>query len=162
MYFYKNSCSSMSVFIFMKKNLLIILIASLITILFIVYFLDIQIFDEQNIKINNQKEQIFKVKPKEAFDKTMNVSLWVLGKKYNTKIKENSSVLDAMEKIKEENNNFNFKYKEYPSLGIFVEEINNICGGGKYWIYSVNGKEASVGVVKYILKEGDIISWELK
>ena len=57
--------------------------------------------------------------------------------------------------------NFSFKTKEYPGLGYFVEEINGVGGGqGKYWIYYVNGKEASVGIKDYVVKEGDIISWK--
>jgi hypothetical protein len=47
-------------------------------------------------------------------------------------------------------------------MGIFIEEINGIRGDNKYWIYSVNGIEASVGVSRFRLKSGDIISWELK
>ena len=56
---------------------------------------------------------------------------------------------------------FTFKYKEYPSMGIFVEEINGVRGSqGKYWIYYVNDKEAEVGISKNIVKDGDIISWK--
>jgi hypothetical protein len=58
-------------------------------------------------------------------------------------------------------NNFSFETKEYPSLGIFVEGINGINETpGKYWIYYVNGKEASIGISKYILKSGDVIFWK--
>ena len=46
-------------------------------------------------------------------------------------------------------------------MGSFITEINGIKGlPGKYWIYYVNDKLASVGVSKYVLKEGDIINWK--
>lgn len=62
--------------------------------------------------------------------------------------------------ILQKESDFSFKGKEYSSLGYFVEEINRNKGTpGKYWIYYVNGKEASVGISKYILKNGDIIKW---
>ena len=58
-------------------------------------------------------------------------------------------------------NSFSFKYKEHTGLGVFITEINNQIGGrGGYWIYSVNGVEANVGVSNYKIKNGDIISWK--
>lgn len=88
------------------------------------------------------------------------VSLEVLGEKYRGEIKEGDTVYLIMKRL-EEKDNFSFNYKEYPSMGVFVDEINEIKGEpGKYWIYYVNGVEASVSVSKYILKEGDIISWK--
>ena len=102
--------------------------------------------------------------PNALSEKNVKVSLEVLNKKYETNIEENSTVFKVMKKIEEKNtedNLFNFKYTEYASLGSFITEINGIKGtSGKYWIYYVNGKEASVGVSKYILKSGDIISWK--
>ena len=105
-----------------------------------------------------------KVAIKKLDFKNIKISLFVLSKKYETEIKEGSSVFDAMKKIEEENikvNIFNFKYTENPMLGSFVTEINGEKGiPGKYWIYYVNDKKASIGVSNYILKEGDIISWK--
>jgi len=91
-------------------------------------------------------------------------SLVILDKKYNTNIKKDSSVFNVMKKIKSESkpdNPFDFKYTEYSGLGSFINEINGTKGSsGKYWIYYVNNKEASVGVSNYIIKSGDIISWK--
>lgn len=88
----------------------------------------------------------------------------VLNQKYTTTINNNNSVYEVMENLqKNKENNFSFNYKEYPTLGIFIDEINKTRGeNGKYWIYFVNEKEASVGVSKYIIKDGDVIKWELK
>jgi len=155
----------------MRKNILIILIGSLIFCVTVFFysnfkeqsFLESGVNGIQNIKANKQNQFVSLAGGKDLPEKYVNVSLIVLNNEYNTDIKEGSSLFDVMEKIKKENNNFDFKYKEYPSLGIFIEGINGVNGGGgKYWIYFVNKKEASVGVSNYILKEGDIINWELK
>ena len=110
--------------------------------------------------ISGEEGQII---PKALSEKNTKVSLTVQEKKYETEIKEGSTVFEAMKKIQDESsstNPFSFKYKENPGLGSFVTEINNIVGSpGKYWIYYVNGNKASVGVSTYLLKEGDIINW---
>ena len=93
---------------------------------------------------------------------SLNVSLEVLGNKYSTKVPIGSNVLDVMNTLgKNKNNNFSFHSKDYSSLGSFVDEINGVKGTpGNYWLYYVNGKKASVGVSKYIIKEGDKIVWK--
>lgn len=56
-----------------------------------------------------------------------------------------------------------FEGKNYPGLGFFVTRIGDLkSGDGKNLMYDINGKEASVGVSAYVLKEGDIIEWKLK
>jgi len=106
----------------------------------------------------------YQIEVKPLSEKNVKVSLEILDKKYETNIEENSTVFEVMKKIEKENtkdNLFNFEYTEYASLGSFITEINGIKGTpGKYWIYYVNNIEASVGVSKYILKSGDIISWK--
>lgn len=53
--------------------------------------------------------------------------------------------------------------KEYTGLGFFVTEIGSLQQTeGKYLMYSINGKEASVGVSGYIPKNGDTVIWERK
>jgi len=95
--------------------------------------------------------------------KSIKISLEVFEKSYKTEVKEGSSVFEAMQKIKEDgdkNNLFDFKYKETSGLGSFVTEINGEKGTpGKYWIYYVNNTKATIGVSKFLLKEGDIIRW---
>lgn len=141
-----------------KKNIKILLIVILTCILITVFFqiaarpLSGKLEDSEKIKLHIVKE------------KNIKVSLNLQNRKYETEINEGATVFEVMQKIQKENdNNFSFGYKEYPSLGVFVDEINEVKGDlGKYWIYYVNGKEASVGVSKNIIKNGDIISWEKK
>ena len=48
-------------------------------------------------------------------------------------------------------------------FGKLVTSINNkMQGGGKYWLYTVSGKEASVSADSYVCEGGEAIVWELK
>ncbi len=56
-----------------------------------------------------------------------------------------------------------FVGKEYPGLGYFVTTIGSLTeGSGKYLMYFVNGKDASVGISTYVPKNGDTIIWKLQ
>ncbi len=56
-----------------------------------------------------------------------------------------------------------FSGKNYPGLGFFVTDIGTLhTGNGKNLLYYINGKEATVGVSSYTLKNKDIIEWKLK
>jgi len=137
----------------MKKNKYIIIILTT-TIILICLFLWCE---KRNDKIFIHNNEINKSEDLN----NINVYLNVLNKNYSLIIPEGATVLDTMNISK--NNNFSFKGKEYPSLGFFVEEINGVKGeNGKYWIYYINEQQAEVGVSKYIVKNGDIISWKLK
>ncbi|NVN96774.1 DUF4430 domain-containing protein [Candidatus Nomurabacteria bacterium] len=93
--------------------------------------------------------------------KNIKVSLIIEDKKYEGEFKDGATVFEVMQKLKEENNEFDFKYTEHTGLGIFIDEMNGKKGGRDgYWIYYVNGKEASIGISNYKIKNGDIISWK--
>ena len=72
-------------------------------------------------------------------------------------VKEGDTVLDLLIKTK------NPEIKEYP-FGKAVESIDGIKNGTdkKYWLYSVNGKEANVGAGDYKLTQDDKVVWERK
>jgi len=56
-----------------------------------------------------------------------------------------------------------FSGKNYPGLGFFVTEIGTLqTSNGKNLLYYINGKQASVGVSAYTLKDGDVIEWKLE
>lgn len=165
-----------------KRNILIVLFPILIIISFVYFFSYRQINKEevQSTQVtqvlpvtSNMVPPEIEAKPLsgnvsfintkiEKTEEQERVNLIVLDKEYEVGIKRNDTVYHMMENLQKENN-FSFNYKEYPSLGIFINEINGVKGEkSKYWIYSVNGQEASVGVSKYVLKGGDVIKWELK
>ena len=56
-----------------------------------------------------------------------------------------------------------FSGKNYSVLGFFVTDIGTLhSGDGKDLLYYINGKEATVGVSVYILKDSDVIEWKLE
>lgn len=87
------------------------------------------------------------------------ITLEINGIKYESKISEEISVYDFMDKLRTEEK-IDFKEKNYSGMGKFIEEINGIKNGEKYWIYYVNGEKATIGVSNYKINEGDIISWK--
>lgn len=162
------------------KNILIVLL--LILLIIIVYFLrsnlgrnrlennkeinteEVAVFDVAKDKLEPKENKNLPIEEKEHTEEENQITLIVLDKIYEIGIDENDSLYQAMINLENKNaNNFSFNYKNYPSLGIFIDEINGQkAGSGKYWIYSVNGEEATVGISNFILKDGDIINWELK
>lgn len=81
---------------------------------------------------------------------------------YSKRIEKESSVFDLMKLIDDENNNFSFKYKE-SSMGVFIEEINEIknnASDNMYWMFYVNNKLSEVGASGYKLSEGDSVEWK--
>ncbi len=97
-------------------------------------------------------------------EKTIVVKLIVLEKAYQSNIKEGTNLLELMEILVEKNkSDFSFKYKKYPGVGIFINEINGQSDGpGNYWLYYINGVESSVGASDYQLKPEDMIEWRLE
>ena len=157
-----------------KKYIKILISFLLITVLFLISFsFDKKISEEKEIlKLENSTslikenkvEEIKSIKPEILAEKSkneINITLEVLGQTYKISAPEKSSVYNVMNILKnQEKNNFTFNYKKYPSIGIFIDEINGVLGGQRsYWIYYVNGVEASVGVSSYILKDGDSVLW---
>ncbi len=110
----------------------------------------------------SQTEPLIESKSLSKETNTISVSFQILDNRYELEISENTNVFEAMKKLQDDTKSgFSINYKEYPRMGAFVNEINGIKGkSGAYWIYYVNGKEASVGVSSYILKEGDSILWK--
>ncbi len=147
----------------MKKNqkyIILFFIPSIVLISLLLSNILYIIHEKENVLVDNISKTR---KPAETI-KEGNVVLEVLNDKYSQEIEEGDSVYDIMEKLKgNPKNNFDFNGKDYLSLGYFVEEINGISGTqGSYWIYSVNKEESAIGILNYKVKDGDIISWELK
>ncbi|MFA6515108.1 MAG: hypothetical protein WCT42_02475, partial [Candidatus Paceibacterota bacterium] len=116
-----------------KKYIKILISISVILIIAIfcfVKFTNVQTLDyseslnlSQNISVEEKEIGNQTIESKIKLNSTLevSVSLKVLNSVYSTKIEEGSSVYDVMIKIKNENTDFDFKYKEYPSLGIFID-----------------------------------------
>ena len=125
-----------------------------------------------SISVHAKNKKVVKIKtiPQTSLSRTVkkeeisgiNISLSVLGNNYQTKVKSGSTVYDTMINLQNtKENNFSFVSKNYSGLGSFIEEINGVKGiPGKYWLYYLNGKKASLGVSKNILKNGDKIEWK--
>ncbi len=66
----------------------------------------------------------------------------------------------AFEVLEEKASDVEFKGS---SFGRMVTGINGIKqGSGKYWLYFINGKDATVSADSYICLEEEKIKWELK
>lgn len=71
------------------------------------------------------------------------------------------TVLDLLTRVVQENN-FEFKTKDYGDLGILVTQIGDKVNGqdNRYWQYWVNGEQVMVGAGKYKLSGGERIEWK--
>ncbi|MBP7805008.1 MAG: DUF4430 domain-containing protein [Candidatus Pacebacteria bacterium] len=74
---------------------------------------------------------------------------------------EGQTLYDAL--IKAQQAGLTLELKEYPGMGYFVAKIGSLVPtADRYLMYSVNGEEASEGISSYVLKENDIVKWEVK
>lgn len=81
---------------------------------------------------------------------------------YQVSVPEGSSVYDLMMRA-QATSDFQFRGKEFPGLGFFIQNINGLEQSprtGKYWVYYINDIKAEVGISVYTVKAYDIISWK--
>ncbi|MBI5222729.1 MAG: DUF4430 domain-containing protein [Candidatus Magasanikbacteria bacterium] len=93
---------------------------------------------------------------------TNDIVLRVNGEEYKHKFVSSATVLDLMKELQFEHQ-ISFSGKDYPGMGMFVEEINGVKNdnqANKYWIYYINGQSAQVGISNYIIKPNDLIEWK--
>lgn len=89
----------------------------------------------------------------------LHASLAVGERTYDLPFREGETLYQAMRRL-EQTGAITIEGKNFPGLGFFVEGLNGRRnGGGRYWIYSVNGAKASVGAEGYRLKADDAIVW---
>lgn len=74
-------------------------------------------------------------------------------------VNSGSSVLDVLRQLKQAQ----LVTKDY-SFGTLVESIDGVKNGTnqKYWLYSVNKKEATISASQYMVKHDDQVVWEFK
>lgn len=142
-----------------KKTKIIISLISTPFLFFGIFFLfskDIQKDNLSPVAIKQEKEyaNLPDIQPQ-----TVKTILEINDKKYETEIREETSVYDFMNKLRSEGK-INFKEKNYVGMGKFILEINGIKNSGdKNWIFYVNREKANVGVSNYKIMPGDVVSW---
>lgn len=115
---------------------------------------------ENRKTITNQISETKEIVPEVDTNK-INIQIVVEGKVYESNVKEGVSIYQAMIDLSLQNKDFVFTSKDYSGMGMFVDSINGVQGkDGKYWVYYLNDKKASIGISKNFLKEGDAIRWE--
>jgi hypothetical protein len=111
------------------------------------------------ISEDRTNKDVLPIQEQESF---IEATLAVKEKTYLVSLPQGSSVYDLMVEA-QETSDFDFKGKEFPGLGFFIQEINGLEQSprlGKYWIYYINGKKAEVGISAYTVNNHDIISWK--
>lgn len=99
-----------------------------------------------------------KVKPQSA-EKLIPITFVFKNASYSVNVKEYTTGYEAMQKLAS-TTAFTFKATYNSGLGYFIDEINGVPNTSRtFWIYYVNGKEATVGISMYIMKPGDSINW---
>ncbi|MBP9715545.1 MAG: DUF4430 domain-containing protein [Candidatus Pacebacteria bacterium] len=112
-----------------------------------------------NVQKENTKE-LKSVPIEKVVEKGLQTILEVNGTKYEGEVNKEISVYDFMNQLRNEGK-ITFKEKTYSGIGKFIEEINGVkSDGDNYWIYYVNGVEASIGVSNYKINPGDVVSWK--
>ena len=100
--------------------------------------------------------------PKNIEENNQSVTILAGGTTVYLSFLPNTIFYDALVQGKNENK-ISFSGKNYPGLGFFVTDIGTLhAGSGKHLLYYINGKEATVGVSSYTLKDGNIIEWKLE
>ena len=80
---------------------------------------------------------------------------------YTIPVKIQASVYETMTAFASSSKSFNFKGKNYPELGFFIEEINGKKNqSGFYWTLYVNGVYSDKGASAHIVHPGDSIDWK--
>lgn len=123
--------------IFMKKAPMLLFVLVLFAGLLI--FLN---FQNNFFKVNNEENNI-------------QTSVNSLSLEYDCEVGKT-----AFEVLEEKASNVEF---EGSSFGRMVTGINGIKqGSGKYWLYFINGKDATISADSYICSEEEKIKWELR
>ena len=108
------------------------------------------------------KTNVLSIPESQEQDNLVKATLRVADKTYPVSLPQDSSVHDLMVKA-QETSDFQFKGREFPGLGFFVQELNGLAENprqGTFWIYYINGEKAKVGISAYTVKADDTISWK--
>ena len=104
---------------------------------------------------------VLPVQESQEQENLIEATLVVEDRTYAVSVSEGSSAYDLMVKARE-TSDLQFKGKEFPGLGFFIQEINGLEQSprlGKYWMYYINSTKAEVGISAYTVNSHDIILW---
>lgn len=91
----------------------------------------------------------------------MTVTLTVPGKTLQLTVDRSATVENLLVTARQQGR-ITFAGRTFAGIGWFIEEIDGLRQDGlkgMYWVYSVNGKKANVGVSAYVLSPGDQVSF---
>lgn len=78
---------------------------------------------------------------------------------YTIPILSDVTVLEAMNALAS-NSNFSFSGRDFPGIGLFVEEIGGKKnGGGFYWTLFINNELSEIGATQAEVSPNDIVEW---
>jgi len=162
----------------MKKKFRYIILIVYLVIIFVLIFLVIKnnfLYKKipvtpvlENNKITTQEknkvaaEEQVKENKKDKANNEISSTIVVGELKLQTNFEVGKSLYDVL--VMEKNNGrLNLVGKDFSGLGFFVSSIGALKEtSDKHLIYFVNGKSPSVGISNYILKDKDVIEWQLK
>lgn len=97
---------------------------------------------------------------------TITVSLNIEGvmAEKNIEVVDNSTVLNLLETLSEQESVINLKTEVYDGIGTLVTGIGEKQNGNDnyYWQYTVNEVMPMIGADAYTLSDGDFVLWEFK
>lgn len=80
---------------------------------------------------------------------------------YSYSIESSDKLINIIENIDAENDDFSIGYKEY-DFGKMVETINGYTvQGNEFWNIKVNGEDAQVGISDLVVNRGDTVEFFL-
>lgn len=119
---------------------------------------------EQTISVAASSSSVTSARPTTTPEKTDVASASsvasVQQKSYTIHVENSGTVLSVMEEFAK-TSRFEFKTKDFPGLGVLIEEINGLKNAdGYYWILYINGKTSDTGASAAEVSQSDSIEWK--
>lgn len=158
----------------MKKKFRYIILIGYLLIAVILIYLSLN-HDQKKIEVNNLNNSVLesqknvtsnKVIKSELVSKpsVVKISAKIIIDKLilQPKFEPGKSLYDILI-MEKENDKLNFVGKNFSGMGFFVSSIGDLKeADNKHLIYFVNGKSPNIGISNYILKDKDVVEWQLK
>ncbi len=93
---------------------------------------------------------------------TTTIRLIIASSTHTVYVTPRATVLDAMRTLQSEGG-LMFSGREYPSLGFFVDSIDDKKNANGYdWFLYINNQESSTGASQTTLHDGDVVEWRFE